>query len=92
MVINKNTVIEKREDIVTADLDGNAVMMSIENGKYYGMDEIATAIWKSMEHPVSVEQLVHILMDEFDVSEEQCLTDVIAFLTKLCNENLIKTN
>ena len=92
MVIDKNTIVEKREDIVTADLDGNVVMMSVENGKYYGMDEIATAIWKNIEQPICVEQLVHILMDEFDVSEEQCQKDVITFLTKLYNEILIKVN
>lgn len=92
MVIDKNTIVEKREDIVTADLDGNVVMMSVENGKYYGMDEIATAIWKNIEQPIRVEQLVHILMDEFDVSEEQCQKDVITFLTKLYNEILIKVN
>lgn len=92
MVIDKNTIVEKREDIVTADLDGNVVMMSVENGKYYGMDEIATAIWKNIEQPIRVEQLVHILMDEFDVSEEQCQKDVITFLTKLYNEILIKAN
>ncbi|UZT82597.1 lasso peptide biosynthesis PqqD family chaperone [Caproicibacterium sp. BJN0003] len=92
MVIDKNTIVEKREDIITADLDGNVVMMSVENGKYYGMDEIATAIWKNIEQPIRVEQLVHILMDEFDVSEEQCQKDVITFLTKLYNEILIKVN
>ncbi|MDD3230678.1 MAG: lasso peptide biosynthesis PqqD family chaperone [Oscillospiraceae bacterium] len=92
MVIDKNTIVEKRENIVTADLDGKTVMMSVENGKYYGMDEIATAIWRNIEQPIRVEQLVHILMDEFDVSEEQCQKDVIAFLTKLYNEILIKTN
>ncbi len=92
MVIDKNAIIHKREDIVTAQLDGKAVMMSVENGKYYGMDEIATAIWENIEKPISVIRLVHILTEEFDVSEEQCQTDVIVFLTKLRDENLIVAN
>jgi len=92
MVIDKNAIIHKREDIVTAQLDGKAVMMSVENGKYYGMDEIATAIWENIEKPISVIQLVRILTEEFDVSEEQCQTNVIAFLTKLHDENLIVAN
>ncbi|MDP4124820.1 MAG: lasso peptide biosynthesis PqqD family chaperone [Bacillota bacterium] len=92
MVIDKNTIVHKKEDIVTAQLDGKAVMMSVENGKYYGMDEIATAIWENIEKPVSVIQLVHILTEEFDVSEERCQTDVIAFLTKLYSENLIEAD
>ncbi|MEA4888798.1 MAG: lasso peptide biosynthesis PqqD family chaperone [Clostridiaceae bacterium] len=92
MVIDKNAFIHKREDIVTAQLDGKAVMMSVENGKYYGMDEIATAIWENIEKPISVIQLVRILTEEFDVSEEQCQTDFIAFLTKLRDENLLVAN
>jgi DNA-directed RNA polymerase delta subunit len=65
-------------------------MMSIDNGKYYGMNEIATAIWDNIEKPVSVEQLVRILTDQFDVSEEQCQTEVVAFLTELYKKNLIE--
>jgi hypothetical protein len=90
-MINNKSIVRKKEEIVTAQLDGNAVMMSIDNGKYYGMNEIGTVIWDTIEKPVGVEQLVHILADQFYVSKERCQTEVIAFLTKLYNENLIET-
>ena len=89
-MINSESIVRKKEEIVTAKLGENAVMMSIDSGKYYGMNEIATAIWDNIEKPVSVEQLVHILTDQFCVTEDRCQTEVIAFLTKLNNENLIE--
>jgi hypothetical protein len=88
-MINNKSIVRKKEEIVTAQLGDNAVMMSVDNGKYYGMNEIATAIWDNIENPVGVERLVHILTDQFDVSEERCQTEVVAFLTKLHNESLI---
>ena len=89
-MINRKTVVKKIEGIVTAKLDEKAVMMSIENGRYYGMNDIATVIWDNIEKPISIEKLVQLLTDEFDVSDEQCEDETVAFLTKLYNENIIE--
>lgn len=88
-MINKNTIIKKNEDMVSADLNGMIVMMSIDNGEYYGLNEVATVIWDRIEKSLSVEELVEELMEEFNVSQEQCEVDVIGFLEKLHEKNLI---
>lgn len=67
-------------------------MMSIENGQYYGFDEIATDIWKSLGTELAVGELVSKLTEKYDVTKERCEEAVIAFLTKLCNVNLIEVN
>jgi hypothetical protein len=41
--ITTGTTISQIEEIVASDIDGEAVMMSIENGEYYGRD--ARHIW-----------------------------------------------
>jgi len=91
-MINRDSIVRKNESIITAELDGKAVMMSIENGKYYGFDEIATDIWESLDAPIAVGELISKLTEKYDVTTERCEESVIAFLTKLYNENLIEIN
>lgn len=88
-MINKDTIFKRNEEMISADLDGMTVMMSIDNGKYYGFDEIATVIWDSIDKPLKVEELVDKLTREFDVSKEACEKDVLEFLEELYEKKLV---
>ena len=89
-MINPQTTISRKEDVVVAELDGKTVMMSLNNGEYYGLDEVATAIWNGVEQPVTVSELVSRLAKEYRVSLEQCQADVLEFLENLYNKQLIE--
>jgi hypothetical protein len=65
-------------------------MMSIEKGKYYGMDLIASRIWELIEKPIHVGNMVGILMEEYDVTREDCEKDVLFFLNDLLSEKLVE--
>lgn len=89
-MLNINSVISKKEDAVMAELDGKVVIMSIENGQYYALDEIGTDIWKSIEGSIAVKSIVEQLVQEYKVSEERCIEDLIAFLQSIESKGLIK--
>ena len=65
--IGRGTVVAQIEELVSSDLDGETVMMSIENGKYYGMDAIGSRVWALIKQPCSVSELCDILLTEFNV-------------------------
>ncbi|HEX3010407.1 MAG TPA: lasso peptide biosynthesis PqqD family chaperone [Syntrophomonadaceae bacterium] len=88
-MINTDTVISKTEGVVLAELDGKVVMMSIENGQYYGLDEVGSIIWEMMSEPVQVKNVINRLMQEYEVTREECEKDVMAFLEKLHEKKLI---
>jgi hypothetical protein len=88
--IGPDTVVTQIEELVSSDLDGETVMMSVKNGKYYGMDAIGSRIWTLIKHPRSVSELCDILLEEFDVDRERCEKDVLVFLNKLAEDNLVK--
>ena len=89
-VIGTETVVAQVEELVSSDLDGETVMMSVQNGKYYGMDKIGSRIWALIEEPRSVSNVCDTILGEFDVSRERCEQDVLAFLNKLAEDNLVK--
>jgi hypothetical protein len=87
-MITAETIVSRSRDVVSSDIDGEAIMMSIERGKYYGMDPIASRIWELMGAPISVGDMIGILTQEYDVTRQDCEKDVLVFLSDLLSEKL----
>ena len=85
-----NTCLTRDPDLVCAEMDGDLVMMSIENGEYYGIGGVGTRIWELLDQPTTIQQLVETIKSEFDIEEDQCRDDVLSFSEKLFELGLIK--
>ncbi len=90
VVIRPATVVVRSSEPVDAEVDGSVVMMSLERGKYYGLDAVATRIWQLLATPSTVTALCGALCEEFDVDPETCERDVLTFLERLAGEGLIE--
>ena len=90
--IEQHTLITRDQTPVTADMDGELVMMSIERGNYYGLGEVGSEIWRLLETPLRVSELTHILQEQYEVDATTCSADIITFLEQLHNEGLITLN
>ena len=85
------TVLTRREGLMTADMNGSAVMMDIMTGKYYNLGEVGGRIWELLEEPMTVNALVEKLTAEYDVTPGQCRADIEPFLRKLLTQGLLET-
>lgn len=85
----EQTVVKRKEGIMTADMNGSAVMMDIETGKYYNLGETGGCIWELLEEPMTVGALADKLIREYDVSREKCMEDIGPFLNALMERGLI---
>jgi hypothetical protein len=88
--ISLDTIVVRAGDLVACDLDGETALMSVANGKYYGLDPIASRIWVLREEARPVTAMCGLLQEEFDVEPTQCEQDVLAFLNEMAQDNLIK--
>lgn len=88
-VIGLHSVIKRAEDLVSCDLEGETALMSVEKGKYYGIDPIGSRIWALIEQARLVSDLCALLLEEFEVELSQCERDVLAFLSELAKDNLV---
>ena len=87
--LNLSSIIAKNAEIVTADMDGEIVMMRIETGKYYNLGKMGSVIWAMLETPISLETLIEKLLEKFDVGCEQCEKEVLSFLCETYKEGLV---
>ena len=82
--------ISQKEGNIVSDMDGERVMLSIENGKYYNLGDLGGEIWDLIEKPISMQQLIERLLEQYEVEKSVCEAQVQQFLTQLNHENLIE--
>lgn len=87
--VTLESTVRRRDDQLSADLDGQTALFSIERGKYYGLDPVGSAIWKHIEVPIAVSALCEALLERFTVERDRCEREVLQFLESLAAEGLI---
>lgn len=90
--INLDTIINKNLEIDDTDLDGEKVMMNLDKGEYFMMNEVGSRIWEIISEPINVKEIISTLRNEYEVDEETCKDTVIEFLGRLDNADLISIN
>lgn len=74
---------------VSCDLDGEAAILNLETGTYYGLDRVGARIWNLLETPTKVAAIRDTIVQEFDVDVQRCEQDVLSLLERLSAEGLI---
>lgn len=82
---------QRVSDIVSTDMDGERVMMSLDQGAYFGLGGIGGTIWDMLDQPRSIAELEAQVMTQYAVDAETCRTDVAAFLADLERNGLVRT-
>ena len=86
-----DTIIVRRSDLLDGELDEDLVLMSIENGAYYGLNAMGKCIWQAMATPTSVQALCQQLQQQFEVEPGTCEQEVMAYLKDMLAEQLVQT-
>lgn len=85
-----DTVVGNLGDLVATELDDETIMMSIERGKFYGLDPVAGRVWAMVQETQKVSALVEGLLEEFDSERAVIERDLLAFLNALAREGMLE--
>jgi hypothetical protein len=76
---------------VACEVGDEMVILSLQNGEYYGLNPIASRIWTLLEGPVTIQTIRDILLGEYyDVSPERCVEQVIVLLEEMVELGLVE--
>ncbi|CAG9620753.1 lasso peptide biosynthesis PqqD family chaperone [Sutcliffiella rhizosphaerae] len=89
ILLANNQMITQVEGNLVSDMDGEKVMFSITNGKYYNLGEIGGVIWELLENPHTTDDIVMDLLTKYEVDKKTCEDQVFAFISLLHQEGLI---
>lgn len=66
-------------------------MLQVDSGRYLGMDPVATTIWEFIQHgPRSFNEIRNHILEEYEVSIEECEADLFDMLGQLLANGLIE--
>ena len=75
---------------VSTVLDGEAVLLELSRGVYFGLNEVGTVVWQLVKEPTRVAALRDAICREYDVPPDRCLADVTSLLERMRDEGLVE--
>ena len=87
--ISRSSRVIVAEDVVSCDLAGEAAILDLKEGIYYGLNPVGARIWNLLQEPTTVDKILEVLLDEYDVEVEQCKGDVCDLIKELSDNGLV---
>jgi hypothetical protein len=87
-----NALFVQNPNVVACEVENGQALLDLVKSEYYNLNNTAALIWQWLENPTSIEVLSQNLMAKFDVTEEQCRSDICSIMCSFEAANLVKRN
>lgn len=84
-----NVRLRRRDGVLAQEARGQTVLLRLDDGGYYALDEVGARIWELCDGQRSVGEIVVALCAEFDAPEATIRADVLEFVGDLRRELLL---
>jgi hypothetical protein len=88
--LKMSSVVVAAKDQVSCDLAGEAAILNLKNGVYYGLNPVGARVWNLIQQPRSIAEIRESILTEYDVDAARCEQDVLELLEKLNVEELVE--
>ena len=78
------------DDVLSRELDGEAVLLDLRSGHYFGLNSTGSRVWAALKDGKEAEQIAEGIVEEFDVDLDRALADTRAFIDMLFERGLIR--
>jgi hypothetical protein len=79
----------RRERVLTQTAAGTLVLLDLDGGQYYSLDEVSARVWELCDGEHGVDGIVEAISAEYDAPVETIYEDVLAFLEEMMDEKLL---
>ena len=88
--ITLDALIEIEENVLFRELSGEAVLLNVETGNYFGLDQVGTRAWALIREHKSLSKVVGLMEAEYDVSRDVLGSDLVALAKELSVHGLVR--
>ena len=82
----------KKPDVVHETIDGETVIVNLDNGIYYSLRNSGVDVWNMLEDGANVEDLMGMLLPRYAASRDEIQKAVEEFLVTLQQEGLVRAS
>ena len=88
--IENNQVFTVSKDVLFQEVSGETVLLDLASEQYFGLDEVGTRVWQLLKEGQSLDAMLEVLLEEYEVERERLEADVRALLESLIEAGLIE--
>jgi hypothetical protein len=88
-MIGPESRLRRRERVLVQRAAGTLVLLDLDGGQYYALDEVSARVWELCDGQHGVGTIVEAIGSEYDAPVETIYEDVVAFLEEMLDETLV---
>ena len=89
MITLQTTIKRNNEDFLCSKLGAELVMMNLKTGDYLGLNEVSSDIWDLLKQPVTAQEIINGLLQQYEVSKEACEQQTLDCLNKMAEQGMV---
>lgn len=82
--------IRRVENLLCCNVRGEAVILDINSGVYFGLNPVGAHVWGLLESPRVISDIVDSIVNEYQVARAQCEDDVLELVLDLISNKLVE--
>ena len=85
-------IVERNPHVIFRDFadDRGGVLFDTETTAYHSLNELGSRIWRMLERPASLSELVSRLVESLDAPPPSLREDVATYVTELASRDLVR--
>jgi hypothetical protein len=88
MDLSLNNSIMIPDDVLFRELDGEAVLLNLKTGTYFGLNPVATRMWQLIAEQHSLARVLDTLAGEYEADRVVLENDLLELGRQLCASGL----
>ena len=88
--MNLNQKITFADTVFAQEVDGEMVLLDMNSENYFGLDEVGTAIWQAMQEKETLQEVLDVLLEQYEVESDVLEKDLADFVNKLVESELVE--
>ncbi len=90
MAVTLESRVSISDDAVFRELEGEAVIVHLDSGTYYGLDPVGTRLWQLIDTHGRLQRAFDAALEEFDVEPERLQHDLLQLVSELARHRLVE--
>lgn len=77
------------DHVVSAEVESELILLDLNSGEYYGLNEMGGLIWKGIEQGHSTEFVANKVAELYSISTDSAIKDIQNYIQELIGLGLI---
>ncbi len=78
------------EDVTSSKIGDELALLDPKSGQYFTLNQTGSVVWQHLDRPRSMQDIVQIITEKFDIDPSVCESDIKELITQLNDAGLIK--